>query len=315
MFLPSPPHSRFSSYSSLLTHLFTPEQLRQRAKSFLFAKLFTLPYLLRGDYSSRAEEGGREGEEKEGEKEAAESTLAHTRFLEENLNRLFDEKEHEPTKELAIADTLKLLVRDFYQDTDPKTRWHLDLHCAIRGSKHYTFAVSPKTRHPVRSKALVDFLDSAHIEAVLLSNSPSSTFSWYSAENYGAQALTMELGRVARIGENALDRLTAFDLALRNLIAEAQPEHLSKPCIKYRVSRTIVRLHDDFDFMFDDNVENFTSFVHGEVFGHDGDKPLMAKNDNEAIVFPNRHVAIGQRAALMVCEVKTRFEEGELVYD
>lgn len=73
-----------------------------------------------------------------------ESTLAHTRFLEENLNRLFDEKEHEPTKELAIADTLKLLVRDFYQDTEPKTRWHLDLHCAIRGSKHYTFAVSPK---------------------------------------------------------------------------------------------------------------------------------------------------------------------------
>ncbi len=33
-----------------------------------------------------------------------ESTLAHTRFLEENLNRLFDEKGHEPTKELAIAD-------------------------------------------------------------------------------------------------------------------------------------------------------------------------------------------------------------------
>ncbi|NAW54092.1 succinylglutamate desuccinylase, partial [Vibrio sp. V41_P2S12T139] len=167
----------------------------------------------------------------------------------------------------------------------------------------------------VRSKALIDFLDSAHIEAVLLSNSPSSTFSWYSAENFGAQALTMELGRVARIGENDLDKLTAFDLSLRNLIAETKPEHLPKPCIKYRVSRTIVRLNEDFDFMFDDNVENFTSFVHGEVFGHDGDKPLMAKNENEAIVFPNRHVAIGQRAALMVCEVKTRFEEGELVYD
>ncbi|EDP60171.1 succinylglutamate desuccinylase [Vibrio sp. AND4] len=244
-----------------------------------------------------------------------ESTLAHTRFLEENLNRLFDEKEHEQTKELAIAYTLKQLVRDFYQGTAKDTRWHLDLHCAIRDSKHYTFAVSPKTRHPVRSKALIDFLDSAHIEAVLLSNSPTSTFSWFSAENYGVQALTMELGRVARIGENDLDKLTAFDLSLRNLIAEAEAEHLSKPCIKYRVSRTIVRLHEDFDFMFDDNVENFTSFVHGEVFGHDGDKPLMAKNDNEAVVFPNRHVAIGQRAALMVCEVKTRYEDGDLVYD
>ncbi|MEF1311842.1 succinylglutamate desuccinylase [Vibrio mytili] len=244
-----------------------------------------------------------------------ESTLAHTRFLEENLNRLFDEKDHVQTKELDIAKALKQLVTNFYQDTDPTTRWHLDLHCAIRGSKHYTFAVSPKTRHPVRSADLMSFLDSAHIEALLLSNSPSSTFSWYSAENFGAQALTMELGRVAKVGENDLDRLTAFDLALRNLIAESQPEHLPKPCIKYRVSRTIVRLNEDFDFMFADDVDNFTSFVHGEVFGHDGDKPLMAKNDNEAIVFPNRHVAIGQRAALMVCEVKTRFEDGELVYD
>ncbi|PFG56048.1 succinylglutamate desuccinylase [Vibrio sp. ES.051] len=244
-----------------------------------------------------------------------ESTLAHTRCLEENLNRLFDEKEHKQTKELVIADILKLLVRDFYQGTDPTTRWHLDLHCAIRQSKHYTFAVSPKTRHPIRSKALMDFLDSAHIESVLLSNAPSSTFSWYSAEHFGAQALTMELGRVARIGNNALNKLTAFDLALRHLIAETQAEHLPKPCIKYRVSRTIVRLNEDFDFMFDDNVENFTSFVHGEVFGHDGDKPLMAKNENEAIVFPNRHVGIGERAALMVCEVKTRFEDGELVYD
>nr|WP_319556220.1 succinylglutamate desuccinylase [uncultured Vibrio sp.] len=244
-----------------------------------------------------------------------ESTLAHTRFLEENLNRLFDEKDHAPTKELVIADLLKLQVCDFFKGTDPETRWHLDLHCAIRGSKHYTFAVSPKTRHPVRSQALMDFLDSGHIEAVLLSNSPASTFSWYSAENFSAQALTMELGRVARIGENDLDKLTAFDLAMRNLVSGTQAEHLPKPCIKYRVSRTIVRLHEDFDFMFDDDVENFTSFVHGEVFGHDGDKPLMAKNDNEAIVFPNRKVAIGQRAALMVCEVKTRFEDGELVYD
>lgn len=47
----------------------------------------------------------------------------------------------------------------------------------------------------------------------------------------------------------------------------------------YRVSRTIVRLHDDFDFRFSDDVENFTAFMHGEVFGHDGDKPLMAKNE------------------------------------
>ncbi|MCK8071330.1 succinylglutamate desuccinylase [Vibrio sp. 1CM23M] len=244
-----------------------------------------------------------------------EATNAHTRFLDVNMNRLFDEKQHESNREVDIAKNLKYLVTEFYKETVPATRWHLDLHCAIRLSKHYSFAVSPKVRHEVRNKELFDFINSAHVEAVLLSNAPTSTFSWYSAENFEAQALTMELGQVARIGENQLDKLTAFDLAIRNLIAEIEPEHLPKKTITYRVSRTIVRLHDDFDFMFSDDVENFTAFKHGEVFGHDGDKPLMAKNENEAVVFPNRNVAIGQRAALMVCEVETRFDHGQLVYD
>lgn len=244
-----------------------------------------------------------------------EATNQHTRFVEENLNRLFDERAHNPTKEVAIADNLKVIVNRFYAGVEEHLRWHLDLHCAIRGSKHYTFAVSPKTRHPVRGRELFDFLSSGHIEAVLLSNAPSSTFSWFSAENYAAQALTLELGQVARIGENNLEKLIAFDLAMRDLIGGTQAEHLPKATKMYRVSRTLVRLHEEFDFLFDDDVENFTTFKHGEVFGRDGDKPLMAKNDDEAIVFPNRRVAVGQRAALMVCEVKVRYDHGQLVYD
>ncbi|HGS4461000.1 TPA: succinylglutamate desuccinylase [Vibrio metschnikovii] len=243
------------------------------------------------------------------------ATLRHTRFIEENLNRLFDDKPHAASLEADIATNLKAQVSQFFNETAPETRWHLDLHCAIRLSKHYSFAVSPKTRHPVRSRALMAFIESAHIEAVMLSNAPASTFSWFSAEHFAAQAMTVELGQVAKLGENDLARLAAFDLALRDLIAAEQSEHLAKKTIMYRVSRTIVRLHEDFDFRFGDDVENFTSFMHGEVFGHDGDKPLMAKNEGEAIVFPNRKVAIGQRAALMVCKVDTRYEDDQLVYD
>ncbi|MCL9783441.1 succinylglutamate desuccinylase [Vibrio sp. S4M6] len=244
-----------------------------------------------------------------------ESTNIHKRFVEENLNRLFDDKETPVTKESVIAENLKRLVDQFFQNTQESQRWHLDLHCAIRLSKHYSFAVSPKSRHPVRSKELVEFIENAHVEAILLSNAPSGTFSWFSAENYAAQAVTMELGRVARIGENDLKRLSVFDVALRNLVARRQSEHEAQKPIIYRVSRTVVRLNEDFDFLFSDDVENFTAFKHGEVFGHDGDKPLMAKNEGEAIVFPNRHVAVGQRAALMVCAVKTRYENDQLVYD
>lgn len=243
------------------------------------------------------------------------ATNQHTRFIEENLNRLFDDKPRDTSTELVIADQLKILMHEFFAQTAMSQRWHLDLHCAIRGSKHYSFAVSPRARHAVRSRALMNFVESAHVEAVMLSNAPSATFSWYSAETFGAQALTMELGQVARIGDNDLQRLVAFDLAMRDLIAREQCEHLPKKTVMYRVSRTIVRLHEDFDFLFDDDVENFTSFVHGEVFGHDGDKPLMAKNEGEAIVFPNRRVAIGQRAALMVCKVDVRYEDDQLVYD
>lgn len=243
------------------------------------------------------------------------ATLRHTRFIEENLNRLFDDKPHAASLEANIANQLKTQVSQFFAQTAPETRWHLDLHCAIRLSKHYSFAVSPKTRHPVRSRALMEFIESAHIEAVMLSNAPASTFSWFSAEHFAAQAMTVELGQVAKLGENDLARLAAFDLALRDLVAAEKSEHLAKKTTMYRVSRTIVRLHEDFDFRFGDDVENFTSFMHGEVFGHDGDKPLMAKNEGEAIVFPNRKVAIGQRAALMVCKVDTRYEDDQLVYD
>ncbi len=244
-----------------------------------------------------------------------EATANHARFLEHNLNHLFDDKPHAASKELAVADNLKLIVHNFYADTPAESRWHLDLHCAIRNSKHYSFAVSPKARHQVRSKAIMDFIENGHVDAVMFSNAPACTFSWYCAETYAAQAMMIELGQVAPIGSNDLTRLTAFDLAMRDLIARSQSEHLSRKATMYRVSRTIVRLHEDFDFLFDDDIENFTSFMHGEVFGHDGDKPLMAKNEEEAIVFPNRHVSVGERAALMVCKVNIRYEDGQAVYD
>lgn len=241
--------------------------------------------------------------------------IQHTRCIEENLNRLFDDKPHPETQELAIAQQLKKRVTEFYKNSAPQSRWHLDLHCSVRPSKYYSFSISPKTRHPVRSRALMEFIEQTEIEAVMLANAPASTFCWFSAEHFSAQAMTIELGHVARIGDNDLSRILSFDLALRDLIAGKTPEPQSNKPVIYRVSRTIVRIHEDFDFRFDEAVENFTAFMHGEVFGHDGDKPLMAKNEGEAIVFPNRHVAIGQRAALMVCKVDTRYENDQLVYD
>lgn len=258
------------------------------------------------------------------------STNAETRFIDENLNRLFfdgpstaneSSEELKPeTTESVIAKSLKKYVTDFYQDTATHLRWHLDLHCAIRTSQHYTFAVSPHTEHKVRSEALFDFLAGSEIEAVLLSNSASSTFSWYSGHVFAAQALTMELGQVAKLGCNDLSLIEGFRKGLIDLICGSESTSTSSgedtiTSIKlYRVNRTINRTHEDFSFTFDDKVANFTAFSLGELLGFDGETLLYADADGEAVVFPNANVAVGQRAALMVVEAEGKFENEQLVY-
>lgn len=244
-----------------------------------------------------------------------EAVKQNLRFIEENLNRLFDDVARESSKELVLADNLKVIVQDFWSDTPIESRWHFDLHCAIRDSKHSTFAISPKSRYPVRDKKLFDVMELGNIEALVLSNAPTCTFSWFTASHLGAKALTVELGRVGRLGQNDLTKLASFSTAIRALLTDQEINPTARRATIYRVSRSIIRMHDKFEFLFDQDVANFTSFIHGEVFGNDGDKPLMAKNEGEAIIFPNINVAIGERAALMVCQVNGRFDQGQLVYD
>jgi len=260
-----------------------------------------------------------------------ESTNAETRFIDENLNRLFGEKSPLPlvdsadvvqkTVESVIAEALKKYVTDFYQGTAAHLRWHLDLHCAIRTSQHYTFAVSPHTEHKVRSQELFTFLAHSKIEAVLLSNAASSTFSWYSGHVFAAQALTMELGQVAKLGCNDLSRIESFKQGLTDLICDSNSvlkhnDGEGLDAIKlYRVNRTINRTQEEFSFTFDNKVANFTAFSMGELIGFDGETLLYADAEGEAVVFPNANVALGQRAALMVVEADGKFENEQLVYN
>ncbi len=245
-----------------------------------------------------------------------EAACQHACFIEENLNRQFDDKCHSSSVESDIATEIKQIVSQFFNGTQMHLRWHLDLHCTIRGSKHYTFAVSPKVaRAKSRSRELIHFLEKAKVEAILLSNSPASTFSWYSAEFFSAQALTIELGKAAPLGKNDLTKIESFHCALKGLITDQLTTIEASPVKKYRVTQTIKRLHEDFDFNFNDNIENFTQFEHGQVIGHNGETILFAKVEHEAVVFPNKYVEIGQRAALMVSPVETRYQDDQLVYD
>lgn len=242
-----------------------------------------------------------------------EAINAHTRFIEENMNRLFKGRNDERNIDCVVANQLQDVVGQFYAGsaTGKEERWHLDLHCAIRDSEHYTFAVSPYSENLTRSNRLFSFLQQAQVEAVLLSNSPSSTFSWHSAEYYGAQALTVELGKVARLGENDLSRLEPFKTAMVALVTEPELplEWEGDRLAIYKVTRTLLKQTESFRFTFPANQANFTFFEQGKQLASDEGVEYFSLEGGEAVVFPNPDVALGQRACLLVKKTAVNFGE------
>ncbi|BDM64154.1 succinylglutamate desuccinylase [Shewanella sp. NFH-SH190041] len=237
-----------------------------------------------------------------------------TRIVDENLNRLFSgEHSQAPgliNPERHRAKLLEQHVEAFYLSapggdaTDSpiaRQRLHYDLHTAIRGATYDKFAIYP-FRHgrPYRRDQLC-FLHSAGVNCVLFHHEPTTTFSYFSANEFGADAFTIELGKVFPMGQNDMSRFAAMDRQLTRLITDDAlhlPEYDPSQFHLFRVSRSVVKQHDEFSFTFANDVKNFTAFARGSVLGYDGENPIVVEAEQEAIVFPNAKVPIGQRTLL-----------------
>ncbi|OEE62133.1 succinylglutamate desuccinylase [Enterovibrio norvegicus FF-33] len=228
---------------------------------------------------------------------------AHTRFIEENLNRLFADVNADRNAECQLANHLQEHVRRFFVNTkDNDEKWHFDMHSAIRDSKHYMFAVVPASTKTTDVRPLIGFLKSAQMDAMLLSRTPSSTFSWWSGENFGALAATFEMGRVAPLYQNDMSEFAPLKQALINFLCdcenvEAAIEH---DLSIYKVTRTITKTDDAFSLAFSGDAANFTYFKEGEQLAEENGTLYVAQKGGEAAVFPNANVAVGQRACLLV---------------
>ncbi len=241
------------------------------------------------------------------------------RFVEENLNRLFcgghsidqaslqNSGEGLINKERHRALLLENTVRNFFLAGEKlaaeRERFHYDLHTAIRGSKNDKFAVYPFRHGQPWVTEQLQFLQACGINTILLSNSPTTTFSYFSSKNFGAHAFTVELGKVKPFGENDMANFDGVSHSLTALIS-AQALNL-KPFDQqdfnlFKINQVIDRQHDNFVLHFSDDVENFTDFPVGTVLATDGDIEIKVHKEGEAIIFPNANVAIGQRALLTV---------------
>lgn len=237
------------------------------------------------------------------------------RFVEENLNRLFNDSESRDNLEQVRAQEIKLEVKRFF-DADvnkPKShaetkRIHYDLHTAIRESKNEKFAVYPFLHGHPYDKEQLRFLSACAVNTILLSQTPTSTFSYYTSLNYCTHGFTVELGKVKPFGENDMANFSHVIRMLEQLITRSEPDlpaFSECPLDVYDVKQVIDKHSSEFTLHFADNIPNFTDFKKGTLLATDGDTEYRTLEDGEAIVFPNANVAIGQRALLTVvpCEI------------
>lgn len=234
------------------------------------------------------------------------------RFVEENMNRLFSGAHSEGqgpiNSERERAKQLEEAVADFFARNDGM-RFHYDLHTAIRASKNEKFAVYPYLHERKHSKGQLAFLAACGVKTILLSESATTTFSYFSSYFHNAHAFTVELGKVRPFGENDMSRFEEAKRAITQLICEESfaPELDLSTLDIYRVNQVINKHHEDFVLHFEDDTPNFMDFPKGELLASESGKQYVAEYDGEAIVFPNANVAIGQRALLTV--VPTKLED------
>lgn len=237
------------------------------------------------------------------------------RFVEENLNRLFSgghSKDQgngaglinkERHRALALENSVRAFFEQGVQISENRYRCHYDLHTAIRGSKNDKFAVYPFRHGKPWKKEQLQFLLACGINTILLSHSPTTTFSYFSSNEFGADAFTVELGKVRPFGENDMANFARVTDTLTRLVSG---QALNLAAYKesdfdiFEIYQTINRQGENFALHFDDEVENFTDFPIGYVLATDDDIEYPVKKAGEAIIFPNAEVAIGQRALLTV---------------
>ena len=237
------------------------------------------------------------------------------RFVEENMNRLFSGGHSIDqgagagliNKERHRALLLENTVRDFYlagaELSDSRRRYHYDLHTAIRGAKYDKFAVYPHTHGKTRKTEQLQFLNACGVNTILLSNAPTTTFSYFSAHQFDADAFTVELGKVKPFGENDMSQFAQVQSTLEKFISGQSlnyPAYDENGFNIFVISQIINRTAENFRLNFSDDVENFTDFPIDYVLAYDGENEIKVKQHGEAIIFPNAQVSIGQRALLTV---------------
>lgn len=223
------------------------------------------------------------------------------RRLGQDLNRLFCGKHANGSSEEARrAALLESQVAAFFREPG-RRRWHYDFHSAMRASKLPQFAVCPWVADREVSPESLTRLQHAAVDAVLLQEKPSGTFSAHTATRHGAEAFTVELAEAP--GGAWPDCLGGFLQAARHWIEATEPVHAEspRPLMEFRLAREILKRSEQFALRLPTDIENFTPLPPGTLLAEDaGGVRWVVEEQDARILFPLADVAIGERAGLLV---------------
>ncbi len=236
------------------------------------------------------------------------------RYIEQDINRLFNGRHEQYTGVEAIrACDLEHLAATFFSKPG-RTRLHYDLHTAIRASKIEQFALYPWQEGRPRSQRELARLQAAGIEAVLLHNKSSITFSAYTYSQLGAEAFTLELGKARPFGQNESVNLDQLEQRLHDLIEgrEADEQEATASSEKktgnglgdmqlFAVAREIIKRSDEFQLHLPVDIENFSELPVGYLLAEDlAGTRWVVDEPGARIIFPNPKVKNGLRAGILI---------------
>lgn len=230
------------------------------------------------------------------------------RYNQIDLNRLFSGRytQFPACAETARAEQLEQLVRDFYDQSSEGERQHFDLHTAIRESHHQRFGLLPYTDNGLYSRKMLYWLHHSGIEALVINQAPSGTFSYFTSQHCQAESCTLELGKARPFGQNDLNQFALINQGLLSLITGINLlPYAAEPIKVYRVTQELKKISEQFRLNFPESVKNFTRFSVGDVLARDGEITYQVQQPEEWVLFPNADVRPGLRAGLMVVQVPT----------
>lgn len=228
--------------------------------------------------------------------------MAGQRFMEHDLNRLFDGQWRSKLgiEESIRACELENVTHEYFAGIRSHRCWHLDLHTTIRPSLIERFGIASVASKEQLPHELLHFLHCASIAALVLNPRSQGTYSAFSSHQSGAFSLTLELGRGKRFGENLPATTAPLEEALRYLIqGHPLPIPTTPELMWFEATREILRTPDRFAFHLPETVENFSPLEKGAPLAETSSGAIHAES-GERILFPNPNVAPGLRAGLLV---------------